>query len=749
MAVTPPVPNDKERIDSSSSFSLGVLWAELKRRKVVRVAIVYSIVAWLVIQVAVATFPSLLIPDWALRLVIMCVLLGFPIALILAWAFELTPEGIKKSTKISVEPVSEGHQKKRNFLIIIYAAMIPTIIFGALSVFFYLRTGPIEQPLVNTKQETPVQELSIAVLPLINMSADVENGFFADGVHEDILTNLTRIENLKVTSRTTMLRYALSDDTLSEIGKALGVNYVVEGSVRRIGKHVRVTIQLIDALNDHHLWASNFDRELIDVFATQTELSKEITNSLQVEILPQSVGELDSVMTTSVKAYDLYIKSLSVEKEQGETEESLVLRREMLEKAVKLDPFFVEAWARLKLTYARMAVRANNRPWFMETGKTALEIEQNFRRLSANALNKVVAFAPEHPDTLLASIVDHIWPQPESVMLERKLIFDRILKENPTNALAWYNLGWWTLKKASSKEEELLAMPLFEKALKLDPFNARMVTAVLTIYNQYFHDEENMQRLSNRLLQIVPDSQDALVMGRVTPRSKTRYLLNAFIDSADESLLPILREATEISKWEDNLLSIRDVRLADLATFAYDAERIHALAKLQQIDENSESWDVGIYRWLKTESMGLHFHNGNTKEASLIAEKLIAMEVHPWFTLQASWDTFMLASKAKAHWVLGNKGQARKLLEQHLTNDNDDHINMYWEAMSWVDLELAVSSFVNFYNKNPKSVQVDILAAYSLSINPQLLLHPKVKELFNRHGKWKNYLAKFHAEYRP
>jgi TolB-like protein len=654
MTATPPDPKLDNKVDANSTVSVKTFWAELKRRKVVRVAMVYSIVAWLVIQVAVTTFPSLLIPDWATRLVIMFVLLGFPIALILAWAFDLTPEGIKITraidNNISHEPVSEGHQKKRNVLVVIYAALIPTIIFGALSTFFYFRTSNIEQPVVKSPQKEAEQALSIAVLPLINMSTDVENGFFADGIHEDILTNLTRLENLKVTSRTTMLRYALSDDTLSEIGKALGVNYVVEGSVRRIGNHVRVTIQLIDALNDHHLWASNFDRELIDVFATQTELSKEITHSLQLEIQPQTIGELDGVMTTSVKAYDLYLKSISVEKQKGETEESLVLRRDMLEKAVALDPLFVEAWARLKLTYARMAIRAINRPWFIESNKTPEEVATNFRLMSTKALNHAISLAPEHPETLLASIVDHIWPQPESVMLERKLIFDRIIKETPENAPAWYHLGWWTLKKANSVEEERLAMPLFEKALELDPFNARMVTAVLTIYNRSFHDEENMQRLGNRLLQIVPDSQDALIMGRVTPQSKIRHLRNAFVDSADESLLPVLREVIQTSQWQANELSSRDDWLETWAIFAHDAERVHEVAKRQVIDENSPRGDIWKYRWLNTDSMSLHFHSGNIAQATLIAEKLIAMEIHPWFELSRSINWL---SKAKVRWVLG------------------------------------------------------------------------------------------------
>tara|TARA_B110000438_G_scaffold246864_2_gene248659 strand:- start:4097 stop:4780 length:684 start_codon:yes stop_codon:yes gene_type:complete len=215
-----PSETPEEKIKSSSG--LAGFGAELRRRKVIRVGGTYAVVAWLVIQIAASTFPSLFIPDWALRFVIMCVLIGFPIAIILAWAFEMTPDGIKatSSAQRSTSP-SATPTKKDNWNSVILAAAAPTLIFGALAVFFYLRAGEgeVEAP------PPPVEEeaMSIAVLPLINMSPNPENAYFAGGVHEDVLTNLSRIQNLMVTSRTTMLRYAASDLTLPEIGAALGV----------------------------------------------------------------------------------------------------------------------------------------------------------------------------------------------------------------------------------------------------------------------------------------------------------------------------------------------------------------------------------------------------------------------------------------------------------------------------------------------------------------------------------------------
>lgn len=184
---------------------------------------------------------------------------------------------------------------------------------------------------------------SVAVMPFVNMSSHEENEYFAGGIHEDVLTNLSRIRDLQVKSRTSMLKYAASEMSLSEIGKEMQVDYLVEGSVRRIGNHVRVTVQLIDASNDNHLWANNYERELVNVFATQSALAREISNSLHMQIQPESVEELEGMPTASVKAYDLYIRAASIEKTEGETEENMIRRRAMLEQAVAEDPDFVEA----------------------------------------------------------------------------------------------------------------------------------------------------------------------------------------------------------------------------------------------------------------------------------------------------------------------------------------------------------------------------------------------------------------------
>lgn len=240
--------NSKPNSPHQSGFQR--LWQELKRRHVVPVTMVYAIIGWPVVQVANATFADFEIPIWAYRFVVLMVVLGFPIAVLLAWAFELTSQEIK-ATKMAKIQHPESHVKKRHWFSLGLAAAVPTLIFGVLAAIFYIQNRSLVSE-SETMSSDPVFEVeanerSIAVLPLTNMSPDPENAYFADGVHEDILTNLSKVKDLPVIGRTSTLQYRDTTKTLQEIGKNLGVRYLVEGSVRRAGDQVLVTVQLIDS----------------------------------------------------------------------------------------------------------------------------------------------------------------------------------------------------------------------------------------------------------------------------------------------------------------------------------------------------------------------------------------------------------------------------------------------------------------------------------------------------------------------
>ena len=197
-----PTPDPQE--PKQSSF-----WAELKRRKVIRVGIAYAAVAWVIVEVASATFEGFGIPDWAFRFVTLMVLLGFPIAIILAWAFDVTPEGIKVTKSVDSTPVSKKQQRKQNWMAYAMGAAVPTVIFGILALYFFFQAKPAEETFSSSNSQLPssIEDKSIAVLPLVNMSPDPDNAFFADGVQEEILTNLAKVHDLLVIGRTSTLRY--------------------------------------------------------------------------------------------------------------------------------------------------------------------------------------------------------------------------------------------------------------------------------------------------------------------------------------------------------------------------------------------------------------------------------------------------------------------------------------------------------------------------------------------------------------
>src|SRR6266581_5401972 len=249
--------------DASKSLFMSGFFQELQRRKVYRVAAAYIIAAGFIIQVGSAVFPAWELPNWTLRVVVVLLLVGFPIALILAWAYDVTPQGIQ------VTKSPPGAHRQRNIISLIAAGLAISAVAG----FFLF-------PRASGRNV----EKSIAVLPFQSLSDEKENAYFADGIQDDILTNLSKISDLKVISRTSVMSYRGNARNIREIGKALGVSTVLEGSVRREGKRVRVNVQLINATNDEHLWANNYDRDLTDVFTLQSDLAREITSALQAKL---------------------------------------------------------------------------------------------------------------------------------------------------------------------------------------------------------------------------------------------------------------------------------------------------------------------------------------------------------------------------------------------------------------------------------------------------------------------------------
>ncbi len=315
-------------------------FAELKRRNVYKVAVAYAVVGWLIVQVATQVFPFFEIPNWAVRLIVLAIVIGFPIALVIAWAFELTPEGIKRTEDI--DPGVDSRAKSRAWIYVVIVAALLSI-----SLFFLGRFT------ASTKQNgaTEVPAKSIAVLPFENLSEEKANAFFADGVQDEILTDLARIADLKVISRTSVMHYKSGiARNLREIGEQLGVAHVLEGSVQRSGNRVRVNAQLVDARTDRHLWGQTYDRDLADVFAIQSEIARTIADQLQAKLSPGEKSAIERPPTNDITAFGLYTRAkdlLLTAAESGAGKADSLQAIDLLNQAVARDPSFFQAYCRL------------------------------------------------------------------------------------------------------------------------------------------------------------------------------------------------------------------------------------------------------------------------------------------------------------------------------------------------------------------------------------------------------------------
>ena len=278
-------------------------FAELKRRNVYRAAVAYGVVAWFLTQLTTQVFPFFEIPNSAVRFVVIALAVGFPIAMLLSWLYELTPEGIVRTEDLDpaqARSVQRASGRILDFIIIgVLLLVIAMMIVGQRP--FYRQTGE------------SISQKSIAVLPFENRSEDKANAYFTDGVQDEILTNLSRIADLKVISRTSVLQYKSGvARNLREIAQQLGVANVVEGSVQRSGNRVRVNAQLVDARTDAHLWAQTYDRDLADVFAIQSEIAKAIADQLQAKLSPNEKKAIEQPPTTDLAAFDLYSRAKSL-----------------------------------------------------------------------------------------------------------------------------------------------------------------------------------------------------------------------------------------------------------------------------------------------------------------------------------------------------------------------------------------------------------------------------------------------------
>jgi TolB-like protein/Flp pilus assembly protein TadD len=453
---------------------------ELQRRKVYRVAVAYIIAAGFIIQISSAVFPAWELPNWALRLVVVFLLVGFPIALILAWAYDVTPQGIQ------VTKSPPGAHRRRNIITLTAVGLAISAVAG----FFLF-------PRASGRNG----EKSIAVLPFQSLSDEKENAYFADGMQDDILTNLSKIGDLKVISRMSVMSYRdVGIRNAREIGKALGVATLLEGSVRRIGNRVRVNVQLINANNDEHIWAEDYDRDLTDVFAIQTDLAQKIASALQAKLSPNEKARLDQQPTESSDAYLLFVQAHDYATRRDMFRDTSLKAIPLFEQAIKLDPKFALAFAGLSMVQSWIYHNSDPNPARREKA-----------RLNAN---EALRLQPDLPEGHLALGLSYYYGDRD---YERALAEFEIARHGlPNDAQAYFAIG--AIQRRQGKWAESTAN--LEKAAALDPRNTEILSNLVFSYIA-LRNFEAADRTIDRVIATDPKSlQGAALKGLVAVKWK-------------------------------------------------------------------------------------------------------------------------------------------------------------------------------------------------------------------------------------
>jgi len=355
-------------------------FAELKRRNVYKVAVAYAVVGWVIAQITTQIFPFLEIPNWIVRLVIVLIAIGFPIALIIAWAFEATPEGIKRMEDVDPS-VADRAPKKHAWVYVV-------IIGAAISVaLFFLGRYTAGNIVGAARSQLPAK--SIAVLSFENLSEDKGATYFADGIQDQILTKLASIGDLKVISRTSTAKYKSKPEDLKTVSQQLGVANVLEGTVQKAADKVRINVQLIDARADSHLWAKTYDRDMADIFAVQSEVAQEVADSLKAKLSPAEANTVSRNPTNDTQAYDLFLK--------GEFEQRVANSNFRPESFDQAAVWYKEAIARdpnFALAIAQLAICRLRRHWITDPLSDAEVSEAG--RLAKQALTLAPDLAEAH-----------------------------------------------------------------------------------------------------------------------------------------------------------------------------------------------------------------------------------------------------------------------------------------------------------------------------------------------------------------
>ncbi len=579
---------------------------ELQRRKVYRVAAAYIVAAGFLIQMASAAFPAWELPNWSLRLVIALLLIGFPIAVILAWAYDITGQGIQ------ITPTTGVH-RRRNLILLVVTAVIISASAG-----FFLLPRAVWYKV----------DKSVAVLPFQNLSSDPNNAYFADGIQAEVLTRLAKIADLKVISRASTQQYQSSPGNLAEIAKQLGVANILEGSVQKAADQVRVNVHLVNTQTGSQLWAETYDRKLSDIFGVESEIAKRIAESLQAKLTGREEQALAANPTNNSDAYDAYLRGLALEAQSNYSSDALFKAIDFYDLAVRLDPNFTLAWARLSGAHALL--------YFNRGEATAAR-----RDAAKAALEQAQKLQPNSPETLLFLGYYQYWVLHDYG--RAKATFERVSKMLPGNSEVSYALG--AIARREGHWDESLAY--WERGLALDPRNTALLTEVAFSYAA-LRQFPTAMRLYDRALDVLPNEL---------------YLMasKASIDQAEGNLQEAAKLLAQVSAQTNSDMAVR-VKLAQLRLERQQAEATRLVQRRQAQLHSASPMDKGI----KQGALALIYRvAGDTASAKAAAEQ--SRNTLEPISKEQPDNAFAAAALAVIYAMLDEKDLALKEAERAIT----------------------------------------------------------------------------------
>jgi adenylate cyclase len=559
-------------------------FTELKRRNVYKVAIAYAVVAWLLMQVASQIFPFFEIPNWAVRLVVLLLIIGFPVALILAWAFELTPEGLKRTEFADELPTKSARSRAWIYVVIVAGAI-------SASLFFFGRYSATSKE--GGMIEVPAK--SIAVLPFVNMSADKNDEYLSDGISEELITALSKVTGLQVKARTSSFAFKGKNEDIQKIGGLLHVSHLLEGSVAKAGNRLRISAQLIQASDGNHLWSDTYDREMQDIFAVRSDVAQQVAQALQVKLGVEAKRALVEKPTENLKAFQYYMQGRS--SAQRRTREDLLAAIGYYERALDEDRNYALAYAGLADAYENLGVYGSIVPIEArhkgeEMARKALALDENLAEAHAALGQADIEFAPSN-----FSLGD------------REL--RRAIELSPSLAVAHLQLGVSLMRQGRFDE----GLGEFLKAREFDPLSSINARAEALPYY--------LKRDYARALDLLRQANE------LGPAFTTTWEIGVYIQNKlfNETLAGL--ETAKLERKNDSIL-IYDTGMV-YAALGKRAEALQVIKELEEISGSSLSqahWIAKIYATLNEKEMAF----------SWLDRGLSTGAIGPFYKDEPVWD---------------------------------------------------------------------------------------------------------------